>query len=63
MIILGGKDPISEYKKQYGSLPVYCFCEGSYVGMTSRQFGKRIKEHIPKILMNFVKPVIRKVNL
>jgi len=25
-----------------------CFCEGSYVGMTSRQFGIKIKEHIPK---------------
>ena len=25
-----------------------CFCKDSYVRMTSRQFGKRIKEHIPK---------------
>ena len=32
-----------------------CFCEASYVGMTSRQFGKRIKERIPKSVDEFCK--------
>ena len=32
-----------------------CFCEDSYVGMTSRQFDKRIKEHIPKSIDEFCK--------
>ena len=32
-----------------------CFCEENYVGMTSRQFGKRIKEHIPKSIDEFCK--------
>ena len=34
----------------YGSLPVSSFCEDSYIGITSRQFGKRIKEHILKCI-------------
>ena len=32
-----------------------CFCEDSYVGVTSRQFSKRIKEHIPKYIDEFCK--------
>ena len=32
-----------------------CFCEDNYVGMTSRQFGKRIKEHFPKSIDEFSK--------
>ena len=32
-----------------------CFCEDSYVGMTSRKFCKRIKEHIPKSIDEFCK--------
>ena len=31
------------------------FCEDSYIGMTSREFGKRIKEHIPKSIKEFCK--------
>ena len=37
-----------------------CFCEDSYVGMTSRQFGKRIKEHIPKSIDEFCKTCSKK---
>ena len=32
-----------------------CFCEDSYVGMTSRQFGKRIKEHFTKSIEELCK--------
>ena len=32
-----------------------CFCEDNYVGMTSKQFGKRIKEHIQKSIVEFCK--------
>ena len=31
------------------------FCQDIYVRMTSRQFGKRIKEHIPKTIDVFCK--------
>jgi len=31
------------------------FCEVGYVGMTSRQLGKRIKEHIPNSIDEFCK--------
>ena len=55
MIRPGGKDPISEYKKSMVGYQFICFCEDSYVGMTSRQFGKRIKEHIPKSIEEFCK--------
>ena len=55
MIRPGGKDPISEFKKSMVVYQYNCFCEASYVGMTSRQFGKRIKEHIPKSVDEFCK--------
>ena len=32
-----------------------CFCEDRYVGMTSRQFGKRMKKHITKSIDEFYK--------
>ena len=48
MIRPRGKDPISELKKSMVVYQFICFCEDNYVGMTLRQFGKRIKEHIPK---------------
>ena len=51
----GGKDPISEFKKSMVVYQFNCFCEDSYIGMTSRQFGKRIKEHVPKSIEEFCK--------
>ena len=32
-----------------------CFCEDSYFDTTSRQFGKRVKEHIRKTIDEFSK--------
>ena len=32
-----------------------CFCEDSYVGITSRQISKRIKEDVPKSIKLFCK--------
>ena len=63
LIRFGGKDPISEFKKSMVVYQFNCFCEDSYIEMTSRQFGKRIKEHIPKSIEYFVKQVIKKMNL
>ena len=34
-----------------------CFCEDRYVDLTSRQFGKRIKEHIPESIDKFFKMI------
>ena len=42
-----GEDPISEFKKSVLVYQFKCFCEDSNTEMTSRQFGKWIKEHIP----------------
>ena len=55
MIRPGGNNPISEYKKSLVVFLFNCFCKHSYVGMTSSQFGKRIKEHIPKSIDKFCK--------
>ena len=38
MIRPGGKDPILKYKQSMVVYQFNCFCEDSYVGMTSRQF-------------------------
>ena len=42
-----GRDPISEFKKSMLVYQFKCFCDDSNIEMTSRQFGKWIKEHIP----------------
>ena len=55
MIRPGGKDPISKYKKSMVVYQFNCFCEDDYIEMTSRQFGKRIKEHVPKSIEEFCK--------
>ena len=55
MIRPGGKDPISKYKQSMVVYQFNCSCEDSYIGMTSRQFGKRIKEHVPKSIEEFYK--------
>ena len=53
MIRPGGKNPISEYKKSIIVYQFNCFCEDSFVGMTFRQFGERIKEQILKSIDKF----------
>ena len=30
-----------------------CFCEASYIGMTSRLLSKSVKKHIPKIIEKY----------
>ena len=48
-----GKDPISDVNKSMVIYQFSCFCKASYIGMTKRQLGKRIKEHIPQCVENF----------
>ena len=55
MIRPEGKDPISKYKQSMVVYQFNCSCGDSYIGMTSRQFGKRIKEHVPKSIEEFCK--------
>ena len=31
-----------------------CCCESSYVGQTSRRLGERIKEHVPKCVVDYL---------
>ena len=51
----GAKIRYQNTKKKYGSLPIKYFCEDSNVGMTSRQFGKKVKEHVLKSIEEFCK--------
>jgi len=44
----GGKDPVSIFNKSMIIYQYSCCCTASYIGLTTRQFRKRIKEHIPK---------------
>ena len=48
-----GKDPISPLNKSMVIYQFSCFCKASYIGLTSRQLAKRIKEHIPKSVERF----------
>ena len=49
----GGKDPISIFNKSMVIYQYNCCCTASYIGLTTRQLRKRIKEHIPKSLESF----------
>ena len=51
----GCKDPISKYKTSIVFYQSNCFCEDSYVGMTLRQFGKKIKGHMLKNIYELCK--------
>ena len=49
----GGKDPVSNFKK---SMTIYQYsscCTASYIGLTTIQIRKRIKEHVQKSEENF----------
>ena len=49
----GGKDPVSNFNKSMIIYQYSCFCTASYIGLTTRQLRKRIKEHVPKSVDNF----------
>ena len=53
LITPGGKDPIPNLKKSMVKYQFSCFCKASYIGLTTRQLRKRIKEHILKKVENF----------
>ena len=49
----GGKDPVSNFNKSIIIYQYSCCCTASYIGFTTRQLRKRIKEHVPKSVDNF----------
>ena len=49
----GGKDPTSNLNKSMVIYQYSCCCKASYIGFTTRQLRKRIKEHAPKSVENF----------
>ena len=49
----GGKYAIPKLKKSIVIYQFDCFYEASYIGMTSRQLGKRVKECIPKRIARY----------
>ena len=32
-----------------------CYCDNSYISLTSRQLNKRVKEHIPTLVEKFLR--------
>ena len=48
----GGKDPVSNFNKSMIIYQYSCCCTASYIGLTTRQLRKRIKEHVPKRVEN-----------
>ena len=49
-----GKDPISIFNKSMIIYQYSCCCTASYIGLTTRQLRKRIKEHILKNCREFL---------
>ena len=49
----GGKDPVSNFNKSMIIYQYSCCCTASYIGLTTRQLRKRIKEHVPISVDNF----------
>ena len=48
-----GKDPVSNFNKSMIKYQYSCCCTASYIGLTTRQLRKRIKEHVQKCVDNF----------
>ena len=49
-----GKDLIPKFDKSMVIYQYKCYCDSSYIGLTSRQLKKRIKEHVPKCVQNYM---------
>ena len=49
----GGKDLVPKFKKSMLVYQYDCFCKATYIGMTSRQLIKRVKEHVPKSVESY----------
>ena len=48
------KDPIPLLDKSMVVYRFKCCCDNDYIGQTSRRFGERIKEHVPKCVRKFI---------
>ena len=53
LVTPGGKDPIPKFKKSMVVYQFDCFCKANYIGMTSRQLIKRVREHVPKSIESY----------
>ena len=49
----GGEDPVSNFNKSMIIYQYSCSCTASYIGLTTRQPRKRIKDYVPKSVENF----------
>ena len=50
-----GKHQISKFDKRMVISQFDCYCDNSYIGLTTRQFKKRVKEHIPTCVDKFLR--------
>ena len=52
---------IPNNKQKYNSVfyTFQCCCESNYIGQTSRHLIKRIKEHVPKFVENFIQHPVK----
>ena len=53
LLTSSGKDPISNLNKSR-VIYQFSFCKAIYIGLTTRYLRKRIKEYVPKSVMNFL---------
>ena len=54
LLIPAGKDLIPKFDKSMVIYQYKCYCDSSYIGLTSRQLKKRIKEHVPKCVRDYM---------
>ena len=58
MLTPEGKDLIPTFNKSMVIYQLKCYCNNSYIGLTTRQL-KRIKKHIPACIDKFLKLAVK----
>ena len=53
LVTQNDKGSIPNFDKAMVVYQLKCYCENSYIGLTSRQVNKRVKEHIPACVAIF----------
>ena len=54
LLVPEGKDLIPKFDKSMVIYQFDCYCDNSYIGLTTRQLKKRVKEHIPVCVEKFL---------
>ena len=54
LLVPEGKDLIPKFDKSMVIYQFDCYCDNSYIGLTTRQLKKRVQEHIPVCVEKFL---------